>query len=271
VSAITPAWDRQFESMNLNPEFASRMSQRLRHWLPHLLASLLVNLILLTLFPRLLEPGFSDPQLPPIEVTLSSSKARESVKKPLEEHLPTPVKTKSIEKPVEKEPAPDATPVPKPQPRAITRPPPMPKPAETEKKAIVEPEKNEIPIESTVEETDSPSPLKPVQSPPANVSPPPIPKATPLYKLTRMPQFVEQQTPMYPESERAMGRETKVLAEVFIDAEGDVVSIKIIQSGGQDFDQAVTDALRASRFQPAYVGKQAVAVRFQIPFEFQLD
>lgn len=85
-----------------------------------------------------------------------------------------------------------------------------------------------------------------------------------------MPSFDVKKTPGYPEDERALGKEASVLAEATIDAAGAVVEVRILRSAGARFDDAVREALAASRFHPGYVGDRPVAVRLQVPYQFWL-
>ena len=96
------------------------------------------------------------------------------------------------------------------------------------------------------------------------------PDVEPLSKLTQFPDVAHQALPVYPEAERREGVESSVLAEALIDKNGDVLEIRIIDSGGANFDSAVKDALKSTRFNPGYIDSRAVRVRIRIPFKFTL-
>lgn len=131
-----------------------------------------------------------------------------------------------------------------------------------------------------------PSPQTAQMSPeaPPQVSPPsPPPETTtqinspqpeeiqPLFRLTRQPKPLGKIEPAYPASERRAGIQANVVAEVTIDARGEVQDVRILKSAGSAFDTAVIEALRKSTFSPGYIGDKAVPVRFQVPFRFNLN
>lgn len=92
----------------------------------------------------------------------------------------------------------------------------------------------------------------------------------PLSKLTRPPAFLHKIDPVYPVAEQRAGSQANVLAEVTIDDKGNVREVRIIKSAGENFDNAVREALLNSAFVPGYIDKQAVAVRVIVPFRFNL-
>jgi TonB family protein len=97
------------------------------------------------------------------------------------------------------------------------------------------------------------------------------PTIEPLHRVTRLPAFLRRVEPDYPESERALGRQARVLAEVTLGDDGGIIDLQILRSGGPTFDAAVIAALRNSRFAPALIQNRSVSVRFQVPFQFKLD
>lgn len=137
------------------------------------------------------------------------------------------------------------------------------------------------PIISELQPTEAPTPaVKPLPTPAVPLTPPapptPTPEPTPpvaqpLSSLSRMPGFKRKVQAVYPASERRAGIQAKVLAEVTIDAEGKVETVRIIKSAGKAFDLAVIEALQKSVFTPGYIGDEAVPVHFQIPFRFNLN
>lgn len=92
----------------------------------------------------------------------------------------------------------------------------------------------------------------------------------PIARLTKIPTFSRRVEPVYPENERVLGKETVVLAEIDLDEKGSIIEIRIINSGGKAFDQAVENALKKSQLTPGYTKDRAVPVRVQIPFAFKL-
>jgi TonB family protein len=93
----------------------------------------------------------------------------------------------------------------------------------------------------------------------------------PLYRVTQLPGFARRIEPAYPESERALNKQARVLAEITVSDTGEILEIRIAQSGGAAFNAAVIAALKESRFTPALIRDRAVSVRFQVPFQFKLD
>lgn len=152
-------------------------------------------------------------------------------------------------------------------PRLITQPaapqttmPALPPPEETPPQAPVP----DVPvIDNAPRVTSEPPPTSP-----AEVAAPL--KIEPLSRLTRLPQSIHAVKPAYPETERALQRQARVVAEFVVDDRGAVRDIKIVQSAGTAFDQAVIDALRKMEFLPGTKGDQAVAARLRQVFNFEL-
>lgn len=93
----------------------------------------------------------------------------------------------------------------------------------------------------------------------------------PIYNLSKLPYFKVKIKPVYPEVERLSGLEAQVIAEVYINERGVVGDIKIVKSGGTNFDYVVINSLRQCRFEPGYINNNPVATRIQIPFVFKLQ
>ncbi len=91
-----------------------------------------------------------------------------------------------------------------------------------------------------------------------------------IHRLSQAPRFLQRIDPVYPEAERASGRQANLVVEVVVDTRGRVLEATIVKSGGPHFDQAALNAVKQSLFVPGYIGGQSVVVRFQIPFRFQL-
>lgn len=140
---------------------------------------------------------------------------------------------------------------------ALLKPLPRLEPAKIEQPTV--PEKPQA-ADDKAEQPSTSSPL-PVQ-PGLNVQP--------LNKLTRPPAFLHKIEPVYPQAEQRAGSQANVLAEITIDAQGSVLEVKIVNSAGSAFDNAVKEALQKSKFVPGYIGAEAVAVRVLVPFRFNL-
>jgi TonB family protein len=232
-----------------------KIARQLRHWSPSLFLSLLINLLALSLLPLLLAPRTTPIAESPLEVRFMKESP---VKSP--QPAPVPTETRASKTVTQAKPESQPTPEPEPEQAPLPEIPPKIEPQPSTASAKTEPAP--APIPSKVEMTPAPT---------AEPPPPPLPKAQPLYKLTRLPAFADKQTPYYPDHERVNGREAAVLAEVFLDPQGKILEIRIMESGGTAFDEAVTSALQSSRFSPGYIDDEPVAVRFQIPFRFELD
>jgi protein TonB len=94
----------------------------------------------------------------------------------------------------------------------------------------------------------------------------------PSFKVAQLPRFINRVNPIYPETEKLSGKESEVLAEVYIDEKGNPRKVVILRSGGELFDKSVIDAVSKSKFSPAITtdGK-IIPVRIRIPFKFELD
>lgn len=106
---------------------------------------------------------------------------------------------------------------------------------------------------------------------PAQNSTPVAEEIQPLFRLTRMPSFLQKIEAVYPASERRAGIQANVLAEVTINAQGSVLNVRILKSGGTTFDEAVKQALQKSTFSPGMIDNKPVGTRFQVPFRFNLN
>jgi len=94
-------------------------------------------------------------------------------------------------------------------------------------------------------------------------------KPVPLFKLTRQPGGIKGE-PEYPEHARAMGREAYVMASVVIDIDGSVIEVEIVESGGEEFDEAITQWLLKQQLEPGLVNDTPVVSKIIQPFTFVL-
>jgi len=97
-----------------------------------------------------------------------------------------------------------------------------------------------------------------------------LPVAVPFFKLTEIPRFLHQEMPEYPETMRSLGKTGRVILSVLIDKTGRVRSITVLESNGEEFDQAAIKAIMASSFIPARIDGNPVAVRLKLPITFKL-
>ncbi len=163
----------------------------------------------------------------------------------------------------------------------VQKPNPKPAPVKPNKKTvtkkIVKPRPKKIsPLAKKVQQqpeplletaTPQPEPEQPVEQPPVDSSPTPVP----LFKLTKMPNFLHKELPVYPESMRSLGKTATVLLEILIDETGKVAKVTVVKSGGADFDRAAKEAFMRSSFTPAEVDGKPVPVLLRQPVTFQLN
>ena len=90
----------------------------------------------------------------------------------------------------------------------------------------------------------------------------------PLVKTPELAEFV--QAP-YPPEALEQGIEATVLLLVELDEAGNVVQVEVPQPVGHGFDEAATEAVRASRFSPAEDELGPVPVIFEFAYGFVLD
>jgi len=107
----------------------------------------------------------------------------------------------------------------------------------------------------------------------AVVKPPPVVQALPPapVALTRPPDEAVPVKPEYPEWALDQGVTAVVVAQVTIDANGTVTDVRIVRSGGRDFDRSARAALAAARYRPYIKEGRAVPAVFERRFDFQLE
>ncbi len=80
------------------------------------------------------------------------------------------------------------------------------------------------------------------------------------------PQVVQQIEAMYPET--GLPQESTVVLLVTVGIDGSVTEVSVATSGGEVFDNAAIEAMRAWKFQPARQGNAPVVSRIKVPFNF---
>ena len=93
----------------------------------------------------------------------------------------------------------------------------------------------------------------------------------PLYRVTQAPKLLKALTPEYPPRARELQKEGIVILEVDIDAQGRVVSARIVEESGWGFGAAALKAILGAGFAPARIESTAVPVRYRLPIRFQMD
>jgi len=86
-----------------------------------------------------------------------------------------------------------------------------------------------------------------------------------------VPASVHPVVPRYPPRAEALGQEATVEALVTTDTLGDVVELRIVRSGGREFDESVRRAVLATRFRVPVVEGRPRAVAFRLPYRFRLE
>lgn len=88
-------------------------------------------------------------------------------------------------------------------------------------------------------------------------------------RLTRPPELLEGQDPIYPPEAHAEGREGEVVLRITLDATGQVSRVDVLESAGADLDMAAMVAATHFVFRPAEVnGRPApVAIDYRTVFE----
>lgn len=77
--------------------------------------------------------------------------------------------------------------------------------------------------------------------------------------------------PDYPQLARSAGVEGTVVLEVYIDEEGRVRKVRVVRGIGFGTDEAAIRKVQNTRFEPAKLGANPVAVRQIITFDFKLQ
>jgi len=101
-------------------------------------------------------------------------------------------------------------------------------------------------------------------APPTNDVKEPLP-------LVKNPELLEYVQAPYPESAKEEEREGTVLLLIEIDEVGDVSYIEVIESAGQDFDAAATEAAWNFVFSPAEDANGPTPVQIEFSYGFVLD
>jgi TonB family protein len=84
------------------------------------------------------------------------------------------------------------------------------------------------------------------------------------------PRLVRSIEAAYPPDKLAQAETATVLLSLAIDAAGKVVEASVLESGGEDFDQAALAAVSQFEFEPARAAGEPLAVRIQYRYEFKL-
>jgi len=221
------------------------------------------------------------PASPPIRLSLSytTPEPREALPPPLiESHTKAPdspaaEKLKGPEPaPEKKQSPPKKTPSQKPQEQKVVQK--IRDTAQDLEAKVLTDENNET--SSTAEKPTAipPAPTKPITSDvPTSLSPlprsGPEPAAAPSKQA--VPLYLNNPPPEYPPAARRRGYEGTVMMEVFVDREGKVRDLRLVQSSGHAMlDRAAMGAVKGWRFEPASQGEEKVDMWVKVPLTFRL-
>jgi len=75
----------------------------------------------------------------------------------------------------------------------------------------------------------------------------------------------------YPDRERLLGKQGKVVLDLHIDTHGRIVAVDIVESDWPAFNKAAVRAAKMLRFSPAFIGSRPVAVKIRQNIQFRLQ
>ncbi len=84
------------------------------------------------------------------------------------------------------------------------------------------------------------------------------------------PKLITKVNPVYPEAARKAGIQGVVLVEAKIDAQGNVVAVKVVKSV-PELDQAAIDAVKQWKYEPVVIEGKPVGVVFTVTIKFALQ
>ncbi|HYR55344.1 MAG TPA: TonB family protein [Myxococcaceae bacterium] len=93
----------------------------------------------------------------------------------------------------------------------------------------------------------------------------------PIYQVDSQPTVLHEEKIPYPPGAQRERIEGTVLLSVVIDAEGNVVSTKVLTGPGHGLDEAARDAFRRFRFKPAIKSGQPVSTEMKYKYTFSLN
>jgi len=225
-------------------------------WIAYLLAILLHVAVFFILAESMPASRTVAPKKHYIEITLSAEPV-------LPEPTPTPLPPPNVEPPPE--------PPPPPAPEPETTPPPPPKTED------VLPELNPVPPTPVSPSTESlalsvpPAPVVPVQTE-AKVAPVAALPAPGEYLNLSQPSFLSRVEPEYPLQSRRQHQQGDVQLGLYINTLGLLDKVEVVKTSGHPLlDQAAVDAVKQSRFHPAYQDKTPVPSHAEVTISFRLE
>jgi protein TonB len=118
---------------------------------------------------------------------------------------------------------------------------------------------------------------KPTKTPPATPPTKPagdpdgLPAAVPEVFISEQPTVTQEVTAPYPPEMQRMGIEGHVVAKLYIDENGVVRRVTLIERAGHGFDELARDALKKFKFTPARTSDgKAVPTNITYKYKFEL-
>ncbi len=106
-------------------------------------------------------------------------------------------------------------------------------------------------------------------APTPTASPSTEPEPVDMGEVLTPPRLVAGEAARYPDAARRLQLEGSVLVDVVVEPNGTVGAVRVLESAGLLLDQAVSDAVRSWRFEPARVEGQPVRVRWRFRQTFR--
>ncbi|MGE0268916.1 MAG: energy transducer TonB [Candidatus Omnitrophota bacterium] len=217
--------------------------------------AVIVHAAVLFLVAPVSEPHYEvivAPSVLEVALVKTPPKKKEEVKAPPVEEPPVKEPEPLPEPPVEEPPPPEKIEEPE-----IVREEPLPEPPPEP-----EPQPEPEPVEEPVEEEPEP-PEEETETPEVNMTQGVTVDVQPLTHFN--------QPPAYPRTARRKGWEGRVVLDVLVSQDGDVLSIDILQSSGYGMlDKEAVKAIREWRFEPARLFGNRIEKRVEIPVVFRL-
>jgi len=91
------------------------------------------------------------------------------------------------------------------------------------------------------------------------------------FVIDELPYIKTEAAKKYPALAKEKGKEGRVVLEIYLDAQGTIVDIHIIENPGYGFADAALEYIRNSVWEPAKHQGKAVAVRIRKPLAYTLD
>ena len=98
-----------------------------------------------------------------------------------------------------------------------------------------------------------------------------LPAPVPEVFISEAPRVLHEVTAVYPPELQRMGIEGHVTAKLYIDENGDVRRVTVVEKAGHGFDELARDALRKFKFSPAHTSDgKAVPTNIVYKYKFEL-